>query len=317
MNRSLSLDVIRILATISVVVGHLFYDVVPSFLLPFTKFGGFGVSLFFLLSGYLVTSSVLKNPIWSSFLTIRSFRILPAYYLAFVLYSTLKVLDGSSYTFNETLMYLTLSGYVVQLEPTLMGVEWTLRIEVLFYALAVACLYIHQVVATKLRLQRFHGIVCLLAIQLSMLAVTPYLVGDQRPSTFGQCIIIGILIRTTEKYSFPWKYAILLTSLLIAETTLHIGIDKFDNIPFFALATVVVLVLKSMNIRLSSTLSIIVTVAANCTYSIYLYHNWALRQFLKMSHWSFIAILVFLILTYLTYQLIERPLNNLGRKLAH
>lgn len=103
MNRNLALDIIRIVATILVVVGHLFQSSVPWCLVPFTKYGGFGVALFFLLSGYLVTSSVLQNPRWSIFLTLRSFRILPAYVLAFVVYAGHNLVQGHPYTQQQTL----------------------------------------------------------------------------------------------------------------------------------------------------------------------------------------------------------------------
>jgi peptidoglycan/LPS O-acetylase OafA/YrhL len=170
MNRNSSLDFIRILATISVVVGHLFQNIVPTFLDPFTNSGGFGVALFFLLSGYLVTSSVVKNPNWKSFLTLRSFRILPAYFLALGLYSALKLFEGTSYTLQEILMYLTFTGYLGGIEPTLAGVEWTLRIEVLFYLIAVVGLYVYQVTAATLKLQRLHGIFSLLSLQFVIVA---------------------------------------------------------------------------------------------------------------------------------------------------
>ena len=316
MNRNPSLDVIRIIATISVVVGHLFQHSVPILLVPFTSYGGFGVALFFLLSGYLVTSSVVKNPNWKSFLTLRSFRILPAYFLAIGLYSGLKLFEGTSYTIREIFMYLTLTGYLGGIEPTLAGVEWTLRIEVLFYSIAVFCLYIYQATDAKLKIRRSHSIVLLLSSQVLMGLLTPYFPVDQRPLTFGQCIITGILIGLSDKYSIVWKYSILLVSLMIAEASMRLGIEHYDNIPFITMAVIFFLLLTPINLRLSPKLSTLVNFAANCTYAVYLYHNWALRDFLKRTSWPSVAIFVFLVLVSATYILIEKPLNNVGKKLA-
>jgi peptidoglycan/LPS O-acetylase OafA/YrhL len=316
MSRNLSLDFIRILATFSVVVGHLFQNSVPTFLVPFTKYGGFGVCLFFLLSGYLVTSSVVKNPNWKSFLTLRSFRILPAYFLAFGLYSALKCFSGSSYTIQEVLMYVTFTGYLRGIEPTLNGVEWTLRIEVLFYLIAVVWLYVHQVIAPKLKLQRLHGIVSLLSLQLVMLAVTPTVLSDQRPLTFGQCIVIGILVKLTDKYSPLWKYTILLISLVIAEFSVRLGREHYDNIPFIVMAVILFLIVTPVIVGFRPSLTVAINFAANCTYSVYLYHNWVLRKLLTMNEPTCLAILVFLVSISVTYMLIEKPMNQLGRKVS-
>jgi peptidoglycan/LPS O-acetylase OafA/YrhL len=213
-------------------------------------------------------------------------------------------------------MYVTFTGYLGGIEPTLNGVEWTLRVEVLFYLIAVVGLYVYQVTAAKLKLHRLHGIFSLLSLQFVMLAVTPTVLADQRPLTFGQCIITGILIKLTDKYSVLWKYAIILSSLVIAEVSVRLGREQYDNIPFISMAVILFLTITPIKIRLRPSSAVAINFAANCTYSVYLYHNWVLRKFLTMTQWTFMAILVFLVLISVTYILIEKPLNQLGRKLA-
>ncbi|MFN3404606.1 MAG: acyltransferase family protein [Cytophagaceae bacterium] len=76
-----SIDIFRALAIISVMLSH-YNDFVPGFY----KFGGLGVDLFFVISGFLVSSYLIqefdtKNKIsYSGFILRRAFKILPSYY---------------------------------------------------------------------------------------------------------------------------------------------------------------------------------------------------------------------------------------------
>ncbi len=315
MKRNISLDIIRIVATISVVVGHLFQSNVPTILGPFTKHGGFGVALFFLLSGYLVTTSVLQNPRWLSFLLLRSFRILPAYFLAVGLYASLKLGSGTPYTVQETVQYLTFTGYVGNIEPTLAGVEWTLRIEVLFYIIAGGWLYLRQCILQRIAIRRIGLLASLLSLQFVLLIVTPYITADQRPFTIGQCIIVGILLKLTDKSPIRQRCAVLMTSIIIAELSLGAGREHFDFIPFISMAFIVFVIGKSLPTIVNPTHGQVINFAANCTYSIYLYHNWVLRKLLTVTQ-PILAIIVFLVAICITYHLTEKPINRLGRKLV-
>lgn len=315
MKRNISLDVIRILATISVVVGHLFQHIVPPILVPFTKHGGFGVALFFLLSGYLVTTSVLQNPRWQSFLVLRSLRIIPAYVLAFGIYASLKLSAGSAYTVIETAQYLTFTGYIGNIEPTLAGVEWTLRVEVLFYLIAVGWLLLHQCACQRIAIRSTPVLASLLALQIGLLIVTPYITADQRPFTIGQCIIVGILLKLTEKSPILQRCAFILTSIIIAELSVRAGREHFDFIPFISIAFIVFMSGNLLPSTVNSTLGVLLQFAANCTYSIYLYHNWVLRKLLTVTE-PILAVIVFLVAICITYHLTEKPINRLGRKLV-
>ena len=315
MKRNISLDIIRIIATLSVVAGHLFQSNIPPVLGPFTKHGGFGVALFFLLSGYLVTTSVLQNPRWLSFLVLRSFRILPAYFLAVGLYAGLKLASGSPYTIQETVQYLTFTGYVGNIEPTLAGVEWTLRIEVLFYIIAVGWLYLRQSTLQRIDISRKFLLGSLLSFQIVFLIVTPYVTGDQRPFTIGQCIIVGILLKVTDKSPILYKCAMMFTSIIIAELSVRAGREQFDFIPFISIAFIVFVTGKSLPTIVNLTNGHVIQFAANCTYSIYLYHNWVLRKLLTVTQ-PLLAVIVFLVAVCITYHLTEKPINRLGRKLV-
>lgn len=212
-------------------------------------------------------------------------------------------------------MYLTFTGYIGGLEPTLMGVEWTLRIEVLFYVLAVLGLYVKQVAGVAIRVLRTNGIIFLLITQVVLSIATPFVSGDQRPFTIGQSIIVGILIKLTERFAFVRKFSVVCLSTLCAEVSMHLAREQYDSIPFIFMAVISMFVGKRINVVLTSKLSGIVQLVANCTYSVYLYHNWVLRKLLLLTYDS-LAVLLFMMAMCILYLIFERPFNSLGRKVA-
>jgi peptidoglycan/LPS O-acetylase OafA/YrhL len=81
--RENSITLIRLIASISVIYGHSFAIVATSgqdFVTRITKFaftGGVAVDLFFIMSGFLVTASILKRGL-TSYLISRALRLFPA-----------------------------------------------------------------------------------------------------------------------------------------------------------------------------------------------------------------------------------------------
>lgn len=80
--RLLSLDVLRAIATISVLLCHTGYVPGHSQLLePFARGGGTGVDLFFVLSGFLISGLLFKNPEIKRFLVRRAFKLYPSFWV--------------------------------------------------------------------------------------------------------------------------------------------------------------------------------------------------------------------------------------------
>ncbi|HEJ2468553.1 TPA: acyltransferase [Vibrio cholerae] len=137
MRRVESLDILRAFAALSVFFYHI--DVVGNN--PFSgflNFGGIGVDLFFVLSGFFIGLSVIRQKEWClrNFCRRRFLRIAPAYYvsillmIAFVtppyLNSAVGFFDIFSHvTFLHSLNYST--------HGSLNGSYWSLGIEVYFY----------------------------------------------------------------------------------------------------------------------------------------------------------------------------------------
>lgn len=84
-------DELRLIASLLVLFGHAFAlsgnaELDPLFqVLPFTRLGDVGVSVFFVLSGYLVAQSLQRNPDVVRFLWRRAVRIYPALWVVVLL----------------------------------------------------------------------------------------------------------------------------------------------------------------------------------------------------------------------------------------
>ncbi len=90
--RHSGLDTLRALAIVAVMFFHRFWQVVPDSAQPAAHQGWMGVDLFFVLSGYLIGSQLLRpaaqghTPQLWQFYRKRLFRVLPAYLVVLALY---------------------------------------------------------------------------------------------------------------------------------------------------------------------------------------------------------------------------------------
>lgn len=95
-----------------------------------------GMSCFFTLSGFLITSTIHKHPTISTFLIRRTFRILPAAYLTMGIYLMIQQKPWSFYAPH----YLFYVNYDHPHATSLTAVFWSLCVEIHFYVLAAALL---------------------------------------------------------------------------------------------------------------------------------------------------------------------------------
>jgi peptidoglycan/LPS O-acetylase OafA/YrhL len=140
------LDTLRAFAVICVIIGHWFYNYYP----PFSKAGfiqlviipngAFGVDLFFVLSGFLITSILLKAKaenvnnlhIIKNFIVRRALRIFPIYYLCLFFIFIFKFpLEPDSMVYYLT---YTVNFWVVKKNMfPIFGHTWSLSVEEQFY----------------------------------------------------------------------------------------------------------------------------------------------------------------------------------------
>lgn len=152
MERIVFLDYMRIIAFMSVLVGHEFYHYIAEvisdadynhsirtithWIAPIFQGGAAGVVIFFLTSGYIITH-VLQKETTRDFIIRRLFRIFPLYIFAVLaqLFFMSAVLSAPLPDAKTLIAQISLTGDFFDTPYTLAGVEWTLRIEILFYLL--------------------------------------------------------------------------------------------------------------------------------------------------------------------------------------
>jgi len=139
------LDGLRGIAVLAVIMQH-YLSWLP---IIGSQNGWLGVDLFFILSGFLITSILInlrdKEHYFSTFYTRRALRIFPPYFLGIVVYFTVSILAGKPGTLNlwaQYIFYYT-SLYVGQppelsyavIIPVRLGlaVLWSLSVEELYY----------------------------------------------------------------------------------------------------------------------------------------------------------------------------------------
>ena len=140
------LDTLRSLAILAVIIFHLWgfggEGTLPDWLIPVAKFGWMGVDLFFVLSGYLIGSQLLKpyaageRPGLWSFYRNRAYRILPTFLAVLALYlavpwwaedhSLAPLWEYLTFTFNLFVDYGQFQGF---------SHVWSLCVEEHFYLL--------------------------------------------------------------------------------------------------------------------------------------------------------------------------------------
>lgn len=153
-----SLQILRGLAAWMVVYHHfmqLFFDLKWGHLVGvfFSRYGGFGVDIFFVLSGFVMFSAISKGSInASSFAIGRLFRIMPAYWF----YTLVALVCVSLFPagFHFTAYNLSSLMWSLLLVPTanpsglgvfpLLTVGWTLSFEMLFYMTIPICLLVSR-----------------------------------------------------------------------------------------------------------------------------------------------------------------------------
>ncbi len=136
MRRMTELDAVRGLAAVVIVVYHLWF--------PHSGLLGTAVDLFFVMSGYLITSIILKQGDQPGFLVAfymrRSLRIWPIYYLSLIVFLAINSTLATPYPTNGLLWFMTYTqnvpeywGSMTPPFPHGFHHTWSLAIEEQFY----------------------------------------------------------------------------------------------------------------------------------------------------------------------------------------
>jgi peptidoglycan/LPS O-acetylase OafA/YrhL len=137
------LDAIRGIAAMLVVIEHIFEQYYPAFgewSLTHFRFGEFGVTVFFLVSGYIIPASLERRGSLKEFWVGRFFRLFPLYWaclLAMLVLHKLDLYRGFSAAYLDNWVGFTaINATMLQnfaSTPLALGQSWTLAYEMVFY----------------------------------------------------------------------------------------------------------------------------------------------------------------------------------------
>ena len=332
------LDLLRIVAYASVLVGHKYQPAMAAIvqdehrsgalrwllrgLMPFFEGGAFGVMVFFLVSGFIITD-VVKQESTAVFLIKRACRIYPAYVAACLIEGALAPEAAPALSWPMRAAQWLLVGDWVGAPYTLGAVEWTLRVELLFYAYMAAWARLgilrHALIAMAVYLAT--------ALALFFMAPWPHHAGWSNGYAnlyfpvllVGSCICLGQgAPRLTQLTALLVVVAMVLLSMA---HTAQIQTRWRDH-HFVELALLVFMLALVFRSRI--VFAAWGTLLSDLSYSVYLMHNWlwghlaAVAQSITQSAVLVNGLVVcqLLLVCWLMLVCVERPGIRLGKWLA-
>ena len=335
-NRIIFLDYMRIFAFLSVLVCHEFYDSFEKYshdetlhitlrylasTINFLSTGGVaGVVVFFLISGYIITN-IARRETSKNFLIKRFFRIYPLFIFAIVSEFILAWIYKNQEIPNliTILKKISLLGDFFKEPYSLGGVEWTLRIEIMFYIL-IAIMNEFNFLKNKY----------LVLITFSIITILLYIVGPITNfhdgsrgyvSLYMPFLFLGSLLYLLEVKVI--KNSIFYIFLILTIYLYCLFLPKF-NILFMntnAALFGVLIFLVSYYFRKKFTDNKIILLLSILTYSIYIFHAWLWSYLINFiltvdsgPNEKIKALFLLLLICYTLSKYIERPFIYFGIK---
>jgi peptidoglycan/LPS O-acetylase OafA/YrhL len=293
-------------------------------ILPFFQLGGAGVVVFFLVSGYIITHVLLRETSLT-FLVRRFFRIYPLYVIAVLIQTVGAVwVHGAKVDFLAMLGCLSLCGDFFHLPYTLGGVEWTLRVEVLFYVFMAVLKFCGIVDGRHARWLPVVLAACTVALLVMPPSPGPWTWCIAYYNLFAPFLLLGVFFYLQENARIGARSLIAMTALVLLGVWILTPVWQ-PNLAahhFVAYGFGIFFLFWSMRQHLS--LPAPIALLSELTYAIYLFHNWIYDYLLIISQATFdsevAANLVALFLLFsgcwIATRFFERPAVRLGTKLS-
>ncbi len=334
--RLLTIQRLRALAAILVIgvhAGRLELRAFPStWLHPLQAFGGAGVDLFFVISGFIMITTT-----WSdfgvrgsspAFLVRRILRIYPIYWVVMAVYLVLNALapnilhidDGSPQSIVASLLLLP-QGH----EPILV-VAWTLVCEMFFYLFFALALLVSRPMATRCFLVWIALTIVFNVVHI--LPDNPFFAQITSPFNLEFALGIGVgWLINTNRVRAPQAMAGVGLAGLAAAFVYLVPMDDFPSVWFrvFCIAIPMAFLVygaTGIEIRAGGHKPDALTRIGDASYSLYLWHPFLLATFttiaLRLHPHGPVAHALYLIGLYaftigvsvVLYRLIERPMTK-------
>jgi exopolysaccharide production protein ExoZ len=300
-----------------------------------TDNGKYGVHIFFVISGFTIARTYNSAGSFGEYFGRRVMRIAPLYYamvclgFALILYGTIPrpywmEFYGSDADIYNLVMHLTfLSSWDARIAASILGVEWTIPIEMFWYAVLPLVLPVALLPRTHWKI--FFGLLLLGVLIKAVDLIGPKHTAHFLPLSYGAFFYLGALAETwreTSRQRFGdarckqlfWASSALFVLALVTDT----GASE----ALFAFATAGIIAFHSGTRHGALCLKPMLFMGS-ISYSIYLIHMLAIELvavvpgvagFTGFLHFI-IVLAVTTLLSVITYTIIERPTNMLGRRM--
>lgn len=346
-NRNFGLDLARAIAILLVLLAHgealIILPQIPYISHTTTQaFGIFGVELFFVLSGFLIGSIIIKSfenhPTRKTVINFwkrRWLRTLPNYYLFFLLSLIVSLFTGSASSQAGAYPFF-LQCFTYRNTP-MMPESWSLCIEEFFYLLFPIWLVIAPKSKSKYKFFLYSTISFVVVITSLRLYVS--LTAEDRPWDFGfRCttilrldsIGIGVLgawlyIYKTKTFLHFKKSLALVGVAIILFSFFAFGYHQtFDQVFFFTLVSFSIILTFPFLIEIETRKNIVtasITHISLISYSLYLiHHSIVLRALAKVDLPNYFEYIIYLslsiFLSSLNFKYFEVKMTNLRNNMS-
>ena len=289
--------------------------------------GGFGVDIFFVISGFVI-AYVSVSETAAAFILKRVFRIVPLYWLGtFAVFAVAAVVPSLVNSTTTDLVELVKSLFFIPyvksigLTHPVLFLGWTLNYEVLFYAIFAFALVFGSRVAPAVATVI---VLSLILIGLAFPIDTEPMRFWTRPITLEFLFGVWIFVVWQNGFRIPVgpKFAIVAATMLLAlmgwEQTKADTFVWIEPISFGVPAALIVLLALSCEGQIRVPAILLAT--GDASYSLYLFHPYLVEPAQKIiSHFTpspvvVIAAIPFMVaaavgFALLSYRIIERPSN--------
>jgi peptidoglycan/LPS O-acetylase OafA/YrhL len=333
------LDALRALAVSLVFIDH--FRVTDYFLGVRLELGWFGVMIFFVLSGFLITSMLLKEHSktgrisLTNFYRRRAYRIFPTFYCCWILTTVVQRLARRFYWKTAAVSFFYLMDYGRALAPENMQqylhmwISWSLAVEEKFYLLwPLLLLFLLKRRSTLIRMmvaiilgQWTYRAILYIACNVKWAYV--YSTFDMRLDALLVGCLLAILVendctrlhccRLLRQQSLSALPPLVLVFMAIAPLS-----NKAAFLASWSLQPLIIAVMLLQTAYWGSKSWVfcssgVVRVTAHLSYALYLYHPLASQIVyeLHMRHLGYYAIALTVIMATASYRLVELPFMRL------
>lgn len=175
------------------------------------QFGQFGVSLFFIISGFVITMSVAKGTL-TQFIASRAARLYPAYWCAMLTTALVAwLLEARGPSARTIIINLAMFQPVLRAE-SVDSVYWTLAVELQFYALMAVVLALGMI----RKIDAICAVILIWQAAGNLFMVGPTLPWGYPLSAYFYLFALGIgIYRLIFERPSPWTIVVLVVAPLI------------------------------------------------------------------------------------------------------